>query len=75
MTTELVSQPVFAWVVTILTCGFAGPWGVYDLISLIRSRRADSGDPLLRDRRFGYLIGIAVGLIGVLGSLRFHDVM
>jgi hypothetical protein len=48
---------------------------VYDLISLIRARRADSGDPLIRDRRFGYVIGIAIGFIGVVGCLRFHDVM
>ena len=75
MTTELVSQPVFAWVVTILTAGFAGPWFVVDIISLIRSRRADGGDPLVRDHRFGYVIGMAVGLIGVLGCLRYHDVM
>jgi hypothetical protein len=75
VTTELVSQSVFAWFVTILTGGLAGSWLVYDVINLIRARRADSRDPLVRDRRFGYLIGIAIGIVGVVGCLRFHDVM
>jgi hypothetical protein len=75
MTTELVSQSVFAWFVTALTGGLAGAWFVYDIINLIRSRRADGRDPLIGDRRFGYVIGILIGLIGVLGCLRFHDVM
>ena len=32
-------------------------------------------DPLVRDRRFGYAMGIVIGLIGVVGCLRFHDVV
>jgi hypothetical protein len=75
MTAELVSTTVFAWIVTFLTGGLAGFWFVYDSFNLIRARRADSGDPLVRDRRFGYMIGIVIGLGGVLGCLRFHDVM
>lgn len=75
MTAELVSPTVFAWFVTIVTGGVAGAWGVYDAISLVRARNADSRDPLVGDRRFGYVIGIAIGVIGVMGCLRFHDVM
>jgi len=75
MTTELASQTVFEWFVTILTGGVAGAWFVYDVINLIRVRRADGRDPLIRDRRFGYVIGILIGLAGVLGCLRFHDVV
>ena len=75
MTTEIVSQTVFAWFVTVLTGGLAGSWFVYDIINLIRSRGADGRDPLVRDRRFGYVMGIVIGFIGVLGCLRFHDVM
>ena len=48
---------------------------MYDAISLIRSRNADGRDPLVGDRRFGYAMGIAIGVIGVVGCLRFHDVM
>jgi hypothetical protein len=75
MTTELVSVTVFEWFVTILTGGVAGAWFVYDVINLIRARHADGRDRLIRDRRFGYAIGIVIGLGGVLGCLRFHDVM
>jgi hypothetical protein len=75
MMDELVSPTVFAWIVTFLTGGLAGFWFVYDTINLIRVRHADGGDPLIRDRRFGYVMGIVIGLAGVLGCLRFHDVM
>lgn len=75
MTAELVSPTVFGWIVTALTGGLAGSWFVYDSINLIRSRRADSSDPLVRDRRFGYVIGILIGLVGVLGCLRYHNVI
>ncbi len=75
MTTELVSATAFKWFVTILTGGLAGSWFVYDIINLIRARNADGRDPLIRDRRVGYVIGIAIGLVGVLGCLRAHDVI
>ena len=75
MSAELVSPTAFYWVVTILTGGLAGSWFVYDIINLIRVRRADGADPLIRDRRFGYVIGIVIGFAGVLGCLRFHDVV
>jgi hypothetical protein len=75
MTTELVSAAAFKWFVTILTGGLAGSWFVYDSISMFRSRRADGRDPLVGDRRFGYVMGILIGLIGVIGCLRAHDVM
>jgi hypothetical protein len=75
VTAELVSQRAFEWFVTIVTGGLAGVWGVYDGISLIRSRRGDVRDPLVRDRRFGYAMGILIGLIGVAGCLRFHHVI
>jgi hypothetical protein len=29
----------------------------------------------VRDKIFGYFCGIAIGVIGVLGCLRFHDVV
>lgn len=75
MTTELVSQTAFEWFVTILTGGVAGAWAVYDTVNMARLRRADRRDPLVRDRRFGYAIGIVIGVAGVVGCLRFHDVM
>src|SRR5262249_5948271 len=75
MTAELVSQTGFEWFVTAVTGGVAGAWLVYDAISLYRVRRADGRDPLVRARRFGYLMGIVIGIVGIVGCLRFHDVM
>lgn len=75
MTAELVSPLAFKWFVTIVTGGVAGAWFVYDAINLIRARRADGRDPLIRDRRFGYVIGMLIGFVGVMGCLRAHDVI
>ena len=73
MEADLVSPDVFKWILTVLTGGLAGTWLVYDSISLIRSlspsRRVD---PLAHDKRFGYVMGIAIGIIGLWGCLRFH---
>ena len=77
MTTELFDATTFKWILTILTGGLAGTWFVYDSISLTRSlmRPSRKDDPMTHDKRFGYLVGIAIGAIGVIGCLRFHDVL
>lgn len=72
---ELVSPTAFKWFLTIITGGVAGAWFVYDTINLIRTRTLDRSDPVVRDRHFGYLMGIIIGLAGVIGTLRFNDVL
>ncbi|HEU0034631.1 MAG TPA: hypothetical protein VFQ53_28600 [Kofleriaceae bacterium] len=72
---NIVDDTTFKWILTILTGGLAGTWLIYDSISLIRSRNADRRDPLVRDRHFGYVIGILIGVVGVVGCLRFHGVV
>lgn len=72
---ELVSYQAFRWILTGLTGGLAGTWLVYDAINLIRIRNADRTDPTVRDKRFGYVIGIVVALVGVVGCLKFHHVI
>lgn len=71
---ELVSETVFRWILTALVGGLATTWLVYDSINLIRTRNADRSDPIVGDKRFGYMIGIAIGIIGVIGSLTYHGV-
>ena len=71
---ELVSYEAFRWILTGLTGGLATTWLVYDTYNLVRSRTADRSDPTVRDKRFGYVIGIVVGVIGVIGSLKYHHV-
>jgi hypothetical protein len=71
----LMPEGVFHWVLTIATGGFAGLWVIHDLVFLLRLRGADRRDPLVADQRFGYVLGMVVGLIGVVGALRFNGVL
>lgn len=73
--TELMSPHAFKWFITIITGGLASAWFVYDTINLIRTRNLDRSDAVVRDRHFGYVMGIIMGIIGVVGCLRFHDVV
>ena len=72
---ELMSPSAFKWFITFLTGGLASAWFIYDSINLIRTRNADRSDPVVRDKHFGYVIGILTGLVGVLGCLLFQGVI
>jgi hypothetical protein len=72
---NLVSPNAFNWTLTVLTGVFAGVWLLYDLRNLTKLRGADFSDPLVRDRRFGYLMGIGIAIIGLVGVLHFQGVI
>lgn len=72
---ELMSPTAFKWFLTFLTGGLASAWLVYDTINLIRFRKLDRRDGSVRDRHFGYVMGIIIGALGVLGCLKFHGVV
>lgn len=73
MTGELVSAETFRWILTVLA--FAGAlWVLYDVVRLAKLRNVDMRDPLVRDKRFGYVIGILLGAFAISGILRFHGV-
>jgi hypothetical protein len=74
MTGELVSPETFRWILTGLTIA-GSVWVLYDVYRLVKLRRADPRDPVVRDKRFGYVIGILIGVLAVVGVLRFHDVL
>lgn len=71
----LMSAVAFKWFVTLLTGIVGGLWLVYDVFNLYRIRTADRRDALVQDKRFGYMIGIAVGAVAVIGCLKYHDVL
>jgi hypothetical protein len=78
MKIELMSPDAFKWFITFLTGGLAGAWVIYDslnLTRLMRSATVDRADAVYRDKRFGYVMGIAIGLVGIIGCLLFHDVL
>ena len=66
---------VFRFLLSVLTGGFAGAWLIHDLVLLARLRRADRREPRTRDQRFGYLVGIVIGAIGLVGTLRFNGIL
>ncbi len=72
---ELVSPAVFKAIVSILTGGLAGTWVVHDILFISRLKGADRRDPLVRDKLFGYSMGILIGVLGVVGTLRFNGVL
>lgn len=74
MTNTLFSDTTFRWILTAVTLA-ASLWAIYDVRRLVTLRDADGRDPLVRDKRFGYAIGIALGSLGIVGVLRFHDVL
>ena len=69
------SATLFLWLLTALTGGLAGAWLVYDAFNLWRTRAADRSDPIVRDKHFGYVMGMVIGIIGLIGCLRAHGVL
>jgi hypothetical protein len=74
MNEELVTATTFQWILTFLTGSLAGVWLVHDAILLARSRTI-SKTPLESDVKFGYVVGIVIGAIGLWGCLRYHGVV
>jgi hypothetical protein len=64
---------VFRALLSVITGGVAVPWLIHDLVLLARLR-GGRRDPLIADKRFGYAIGIVIGAIGIVGTLRFNGV-
>lgn len=71
----LFSDSTFRLLLSVITGGFAGIWVIHDLLFIARLRGADRRDPLVRDQGFGYVMGIVIGIIGVVGTLRFNGVL
>jgi hypothetical protein len=72
---NILSPEAFKWFLTILTGGLAGIWFFYDLRNLIVTRKLDRRDPVVRDKHFGFVMGMVIGIVGVVGCLKFHGVV
>ena len=72
---EPMSPGAFQAFLTFLVVGLSGPWMIYDVINLVRARNLDGRDPVVRDRRFGYVVGIFICALGLLGTLRYHHIL
>jgi hypothetical protein len=73
--TDLVPDWLFRLLLSVVTGGVAGLWVIHDVVLLARLRAAGRGDPLVADQRFGYVMGIVIGMIGVVGTLRYNGVL
>ena len=74
MKDQILSPEGFKWFLTLITGIVAGAWFIYDSINLIRTRNHDRKDPVVRDKHFGYVMGIVIGVVGVYGCLRFQGI-
>jgi hypothetical protein len=72
MHADLVSVAVFGWIVTALAVGLAAPWIVVDIVRLRRALREDVKLPVVRDRIFGSIVGMAIGAIGLIGAVLYQ---
>jgi hypothetical protein len=70
--TQLLSPTAFKWFLTLVTGIVAAVWFVYDGIKLVRLAPET---PSAGDKRFGYMIGMSIGAIGVIGCLKFWNVL
>jgi hypothetical protein len=75
MSTELASDHVFHWICMIGVGGLSVLWFLYDSINLYRLRTADRRDPLVRDKHFGYVMGLVISTIGMVGALRYQGII
>jgi small-conductance mechanosensitive channel len=72
---NVLTDSQFAWFLTAAVGLVAAAWLVYDAINLVRLRGSDRADPAVRDKHFGYVVGMVIGVIGLVGVLRFHGVL
>ncbi len=74
--TEL-PEGVFRLLISLFTGGFAGAWVIHDLVLLARvarQRGAGRRDRQVGDQVFGYVMGVVIGVVGLVGTLRFNGV-
>lgn len=71
---NLIGQHAFGWFLTVCTL-IGSIWALYDVWLLWKLRGGDAKDPVVRDQRFGYAIGIVIGGLALYGTLHFHGVV
>jgi hypothetical protein len=72
VTAEPMTADQFRWFLTLVTGGVSAIWLFADARKLIRTGRQDGADPSVRDRRFGYTMGIVIATIGIVGSAKLN---
>ena len=72
-----LTPQVFLWLASAILLGFLLiPLAAIFIRAIPSGALGDAlSDPVIRDKHFGYVMGIAIGVIGVLGCLKFHGVV
>lgn len=68
----IVSHGIFIGFVTLVLAVTSGTWLVRDIFFLRRSRASEPDPVVRRDKVFGAVMGMALGLIGLAGVFRYH---
>lgn len=68
----IVSQTVYIWFVTLLVFSVCAIWTFVDTRRLLRAWREDRSSPVVRDKIFGSLIGLAITFVGMVGAVAYH---
>jgi hypothetical protein len=68
----IVPHLYYVWFVTLVTGVVAAYWIGIDSYRLRKALRGDRSDAAIRDRIFGSIIGIIIGLVGVAGVIMHH---
>ena len=72
---NLVSDTTFRIFLTALTGGVGGTWMFLDAFKIWKLRNAPPGDAVAHDKRFGYGLGVVIGVVAILGCLMFWNVI
>jgi hypothetical protein len=75
VTDPIVSATTFKWFLILITGGVSALWLVYDVINLVRARHLDRSVGVNRDKHFGYVMGILIASVGVIGALKFQGII
>ena len=72
---NLISDTAFRVWMTAMTAGVGGTWMIIDARRIWKLRDADPSDALANDKRFGYGVGVAIGVVAIIGCLMFWNVL
>jgi hypothetical protein len=72
---KILSDEGFKLFLSVVTAGVGVVWTLNELRLMSRLRGKDRADKRVGDQWFGYAIGILIGVIGIVGTLRFNGVL